>query len=164
MNHVTTLRPRISGSEAQQLFSRGGLSGRAQEAILGPFRSMAEMYVPFDVFRIAIQNGAARDVCLLGVDAASGSLDPYRFERIPDHAECIEVNTRNLLPRNISPEQSSATAEERVRRMIYSRGFGRVRRLEFSTELALPNLYVPYWIGFFGPDNNLRISVLDAVR
>src|SRR5438874_6446602 len=164
MSTITTLRPRITGCEAERLFSSGGLSGFAQRAILGHFRSMAEMYVPFDVFRIDIQNGTARDQCLLGVDAASGSLDPYRFEKIPDGAECIEVNTRNLLSRNISCEQSSATAEERVRRMVYTRGFGRVRRLEFNTELVLANLHIPYWVGFFGPDGRLQISVVDAVR
>ena len=164
MSTITILRPRISGSEAERLFSPGGLARLAQKAIRGPFRSMATMYVPFDVFRIVIQNGSARDECLLGVDAASGGLDPYRFEEIPGGADCVSVNTRNLLARNMSHEQSSAIAEERVRRMVYTRGFGRVRRLEFQTRLVLPDLYIPYWVGFFGPDNNLRVSVLDAVR
>src|SRR5205823_1644648 len=52
----------------------------------------------------------------------------------------------------------------KVRRLIFSTGFFRVRDLRLSAELIPGEIYVPYWVGFCGRGMLARFSVLDAVR
>jgi len=60
--------------------------------------------------------------------------------------------------------QAAEVAISRVRRLLYSRGFFRMRDLHL-TATALPgDVHVPYWVGFRGRGQNANFSVLDAVR
>jgi hypothetical protein len=164
METIRSLRPNVSLQEARQRLSTDGLRGALRKLRLGPRRSLAQIYIPFDSFRIEINRGSAVENGFLMVDAVAGILDPYYLEQLPSAADCIAVRTRNLLPRILSPELSQQNAEQRIRRLIFQQGFFRLRTLEIKAELQPTLIYVPYWVGFFGPDLQVRMVVIDAVR
>ena len=52
----------------------------------------------------------------------------------------------------------------KVRRLVFSTGFFRVRDLRISADLIPGEIYVPYWVGFRGRGMSAQFTVLDAVR
>jgi hypothetical protein len=164
METINSLKPKVSLEAARRRFSADGVRGLFRQLRLGRLRSLAQVYIPFDSFRVRIERDGTVETALMALDAVTGTLDPYAFEHLPGEADCVAVRTRNLLPRILPPEPSRKNAEERVRRLLYLRGFFRIRTLEITAELQPLSIYVPYWVGFFGADSQLRTAVIDAVR
>lgn len=131
---------------------------------LGPLRSIADAYVPFQLFAVHIRNGPRQQKRLLAVDEYAGALDPYGFDAIPKPADLSQVETRNALPVRLDETQARSTVVERTRRQLYSEGFFKIRGLAISAEPVGLEFHVPYWIGFFGSGERAHLVVLDAVR
>ena len=164
MASIRSLRANVTRKEALEQFSPTGPSGILQDALFGPLRSVADFYVPFRIFEVEITNGGKRESTIFGLDAVTGSLDLYRFECPPDPAQLIEIETRNYAPPELDSAQASGLVSEKVRRVIFTRGFFRMRNLRIvSTPLAV-ELSIPYWVGFRGREERARITVIDAVR
>jgi hypothetical protein len=163
LTHIRTLKPNVTREEAIRHFSVG-VANWATEWTRGPLRSLAELYIPYQVFQVRIRSAGREQNQTFAMDAVRGVLDLYQMPALSSDSEFLNTQTRNLLPVGLD----KATAEEKligkVRRMIFTRGFFRVRNLEIEA-IPLPGeICVPYWVGFRGSRDAVQLSVLDAVR
>jgi hypothetical protein len=163
MPTIHTLRPNVSREEAILHFS-GGLPGWLRRTTLGPLRLLADVYIPFHLFRIDISNRGRAETRFLGVEAVTGSLDPYQFERIPDSAAAVLIDTHNSLEPRLNEKRAAQLSIEKTRRLLFDRGFFRMRDLQITATYTSETLYVPYWVGFHGSSSRARLSVIDAIR
>jgi len=160
---IHSLRPNVTREEAIEKF-RGGVAGLLHRLGAGALRSVAEVYLPFQLYEVEIVNGPRRERSWLALDAVNGSLDLYRFERPPVGADLVAVETRNRPPAALGEDRASALREHKLRRQVFQAGFFRVRGLRFQAERIPLDLHVPYWIGFYAAGSGIRLRVLDAVR
>src|SRR2546428_25330 len=149
MPRIRSLRPNVSRDAAVEEFSRGAFNSM-RALVFGPLRSVADFYIPFQLFQVEISNRGKIDQRVFGLDAVSGSLDLYHFEQLPGPAEVVFLETRNCVPANPDEQRSQEMLLGKVRRLIFSTGFFRVRDLRLSAELIPGEIYVPYWVGFCG--------------
>jgi hypothetical protein len=163
MPTIHTLRPNVTREEAIQHFSYG-LPGWLRRTALGPLRLLADVYIPFHLFRIDISNSGRAETQILGVEAVTGSLDPYQFERIPDSATVVLIDTHNSLAPRLNEKQAAQLSIDKTRRVLFSRGFFRMRNLNITATWISEILYIPYWVGFQGSNSRVRLSVIDAIR
>jgi hypothetical protein len=164
MEAVDILRPNVSLKEARELLTTDGFRGWLRYLRLGHFRWLAHVYVPFDVFSLEIFRNGMVETGAIALDAVNGTLDPYSFEHPPTDTDCITLETRNALPRVMLAPASQKNAEQHVRRLLYQRGFFRISNLEIKATRLPLGIYVPYWVGFYGCDSEVRLEVVDAVR
>lgn len=164
MATIRSLKPNVTREEAIEQLSPGGLRGLLGYLGNGPLRSVATVYVPFRLYRVEIVNGPRRQSLLLAVDAVCGWLDPYRFDKLPDESEQIEIDTRNRPEAVLDVSRGVEALTQKVRRLVYSSGFFSIRDLSICPQFIPLDLHVPYWVGFFGREGHARLAVLDAVR
>lgn len=76
----------------------------------------------------------------------------------------MQVETRNYLMAELPGVRDGELLKEKLRRMIFRRGFFRLR--DFSIEVAPVGreIHIPYGVGFRGRGARPHLSVLDAVR
>ena len=163
MPRIRSLRPNVTREDAIAQFSRGPLATVRRWA-LGPLQSVADFYIPFRLFQVEITNAGRSELRIVGLDVIAGSLDLYSFDQIPDSSQVMTVDTRNCPEVRLDDSAASALVIERVRRILFSRGFFRMRNPTIRTLPTNQDLYVPYWVGFYGSGNQARLSVMDAVR
>jgi hypothetical protein len=141
----------------------------------GPLRRVAPLYVPFRAYAVNIRNGHRDDTQFFAVDAVTGALDLYRFSELPTPDDLVVVETRNRVAPALDDAATRDRVTEKVRRALYQTGFFRLRSLHIDPHaVALPDIHVPYWVGFFarsggpGPPAGARdrvgLAVIDAVR
>jgi hypothetical protein len=165
MTRVHSLRPNVSRADAAALLKQRGVSGLLTRIARGPLRRLAPLYVPFRVYAVTIRNGHREDVQFFAVDAVTGALDLYRFSELPERDELLIVETRNCMDAALDETDTRQGVIDKVRRVLYQTGFFRLRSLSIDAQLApLPDVYVPYWVGFFGGRERARLAVVDAVR
>ena len=161
---VRALRPRIDRDEAVEAFTRG-LGGAMRRVALGPVRSVADVYVPFHLFRVAVARPAGDERMVLGIDAVTATLDLYRFDDPPQSRDVIHVHTRNHVTATVSPTAAHDAIVARLRRIIYQRaGFFAGGRCHLDVRAIDDEISVPYWVGFFGRRDEASIVVMDGVR
>src|SRR5438094_8634128 len=97
MPRIRSLRPNVSRDAAVEEFSSGAFNSM-RALVFGPLRSVADFYIPFQLFQVEISNRGKIDQRVFGLDAVSGSLDRYDFEQWPGPAEVVLLETRNCLP------------------------------------------------------------------
>jgi len=164
MQPIRTLRPRVTREQAVAAF-RGGFAGAARRVALGPLRSVADVYVPFRLYRVTLQHAAHRQLLIVGLDAAAGILDLYAFDRVPDGSDVVEVETGNRLDAGLSTASAQDVLTTRVKRIAYERvGFLAAGRVNLEIDPLDALLHVPYWTGFFGRGDAASLVVMDAVR
>jgi hypothetical protein len=161
MPRIRSLRPNVTREEALEQFTKGiaGILG-----LLGPVRSVADFYIPFSLFQVTISNAGKQETQILGLDSVSGSLDLYHFENIPDSSELLSLDTRNCPPARLDADRAREIVVDKVRRVLFQKGFFRMRDLQIEADPLPGELYVPYWVAFRGRGATAHISVLDAVR
>jgi hypothetical protein len=164
MPTIRSVKPNVTREEAIQQFSGRGLSGVLRRVALGRLHSVAELYIPFRLFRVRITNGGVSEQKLVALDAVSGSMDLFQFDHIPDGAEMISIETRNCPAAVVSDSVLTERVVAKLRRVLYSRGFFKMRDLQLDALPLSDELHIPYWIGFRGSDGHVGISVIDAVR
>jgi len=163
MARIRSLKFNVTREEATQQFSSGVLNG-LREVAFGPLRSVADFYIPFQLFQIEILNSGKRDQRIFGLDAVNGSLDLYHFEQLPGEREVIYLETRNCSEPLLDEAQAKEIVIAKVQRLLFSTGFFRVRDLHISAQPVAGEIYVPYWVGFRGRGPRVRFAVMDAVR
>ena len=161
---IHSLKPSVTPEEARKKFSPGGLPGLARGLFIGPLRSMAEVYVPFRLYQVEIQNGAHRQVQLFGLEAVCGALDLYSFDGLPGPSELVEVKTANRPEPKLAESRAQEILLDKVRRVTFRTGFFRLSHLSIRATPIPSDLHMPYWLGFFGEGERARIAVIDAVR
>jgi hypothetical protein len=131
----------------------------------GPLRRVAPLYVPFRAYAVTIRNGQRDDTQFFAVDAVTGALDLYQFSELPRPDDLVVVETRNRVAPALDDAATRDRVTEKVRRALYQTGFFRLRALRIDPHaVALPDIHVPYWVGFFGARDRAGLVVIDAVR
>jgi hypothetical protein len=161
---IRTLKPNVTQEEAVRTFSAPGLSALYWRMRGGPLQKIAGAYVPFRLYRVRYELGRAPQTRLFALDAVDGSLDLFEFPRIPGEQELLSVDGRNRLTPALSDERALELLREKVLRIIFQQGFFKLRepRLDVSREIC--EMYLPYWLGFYGSQEAVRCRVMDAVR
>ena len=161
---IYSLQREMSYAQAlSRLCPSGPLSG-LRRWINGRLRGIAEIYLPYRLYRVTIDDRRLQSVRHYAVDATAGTLDPYEFASPPSSHTLLEVETRNLLPARLDEIQTRGLVTEKVRRLLYSRGFFRIVNPNIRAEVIESEFYIPYWAGFYGDEDNLSLVVLNAVR
>ncbi len=161
-NAILSIRPNVRREEAERLLAPASLFGLLRRLNMGRLRALAEVYLPFHVHEVAITNRGRKQTRFFAVDAVSGNLDLYGFDGQPEDA--ISVETRNRLPAQLSRQRSRQIVVEKVRRAVFQNGFFRLHKVSICAALAAREIHVPYWVGFFGSEEDMKLVAIDAVR
>ena len=164
MTQIRSLKPNVTREQAIAQLASTGFARYFRNGLFGPLRSVAEFYVPFRLFRTRILNRGVIDDKLVALDAVSGTLDLFQFDHLPDATETVHVETRNCASPDLEVSRASDLLISKLRRVLYSGGFFRVRDLSITATPIDEELFIPYWLGFRGVGNQARVSVIDAVR
>ncbi len=136
-----------------------GLAGLPGQLLRGPLCKVAFVEVPYRVFAIEATNGVRP---LLAFDLFTGTLDAYTLDSSTEFEESPATD-RNHLPVRLDAERALKSARERYQRIRFQEGFFKSGTKSASLA-ALADLYVPYWVGFFGRERRLSLRVLNAAR
>lgn len=161
MPRIRSLRSNVTREQAEEHFSRTGPIAIMKGLVSGPVRSVAEIYIPFRLFRVEIIEPARTQSQFLAVDVVKGNLDLYQFDQAP---EAIVLETRNCPPSVIDEERAHQLVIEKFRRVVFSQGFFRLRSPEFAATPLPGEIHVPYWVAFRGQGAFAHLEVIDAVR
>ena len=161
---IRSLRPNVTRDEALRAFAAPGLARLLWKLRCGRLRRIAEAYIPFHLYRVRYRCGASVRSHIFALDAVDGSLDLFEFSAPPGDRDTMLVATRNRPAPRLSPGLAEQLLREKVLRLIFQQGFFKVRALQLEIERLPDEIYLPYWLGFYGSSRNLRCRVMDAVR
>ena len=160
---IRALKPNVTQEEALRAFSAAGFSALYWRVRSGPLRRIADVYVPYSLYRVNYNMGRTAHSSLFAIDAVNGSLDLFTFPRIPDAKDLVSIQTRNRVAPSLQQPAAEAVLRQKVLRLIFQQGFFKVRDLQLEIAPLPLELYVPYWLGFYG-NATARCRVLNAVR
>ena len=160
---IETLKSNVSQSDALRKFSSPGPASILRNLRLGPLQRIAEVYVPFHLYRVDYDLGREHQARLFAIDAVEGSLDLFEFPAIPQQGELIQLETRNALPVTLHDDASQKLLREKALRLIFQQGFFKLRDANVTTTRIRIDLHRAYWLAFYGNDT-ARCRVLDATR
>jgi hypothetical protein len=161
--HIRSLKANVTREEAIRHFTNGVLNG-AVELIRGPVRSLAEFYIPYRIFQVRIRSGGREQTQTFAMDAVRGVLDLYRLPSLTEDDQLLTLQTRNVLPAELNAAQAEERLIAKVRRMVFTQGFFRVRDLKIEATPVSGEICVPYWVCFRGSGDRAHLAILDAVR
>lgn len=153
---IRSLQSVVEREQALSKFSRRWMSGK----LLG----VADIYIPYRLYKVNLEDRRVRTARLLAIDAVSGNLDPFEFSETPLQNRCTDMETRNYLPAQLSEPETHAAALAKFRRLLFSAGFFRLAKPVISVELVESAFFFPYWAGFYGQEQSVRVLMLDAIR
>lgn len=161
--NISSLRSSTSREQALRQLMPADQRGLFRTWLNGKLLGLADVYIPYRLYKITIEDRRLQCLRYYAVDAVTGTLDPYEFAAPPPNAMFAEVTTRNCHPVQLDEAETRQLAVQRVRRSVFSRGLFRVSYPVFVAELLRSDFYIPYWLGFYG-ERNLKVVVLNAVR
>jgi len=161
---IRSLNPNVTREQAILQFSSTGIPRLFRNVAYGRLRSVAELYVPFRLYQVQIMNRGKTEERLIALDAISGTLDPFQFDHIPTDAEMVSTESRNCPRAHLEDAFIAELLIAKLRRLLYSRGFFRMRDLRITATPLAQELHIPYWLGFRGSNGHARVAVIDAVR
>ena len=164
MKSIRSLRPNVTREEALRTFTAPGPASFLWKLRRGPLQRIAEAYIPFHLYRVRYHMGGSVRTHLFALDAVDGSMDLFEFSAPPVQGETLLVTTRNHPMPRLSPFHAEQLVREKVLRLIFQQGFFKVRAVQLEIEKLPDEIYLPYWLGFYGRRENLRCRVMDAVR
>jgi len=161
---IRSLRPNVTREEAIQAFTATGPASLYWKLRIGSLQRIADAYIPFRIYRVHYSAGGGRHTDHFALDAVDGSLDLFEFAKPPGDAETFTLATRNHPPPLLTEALSENLLRDKVLRLIFQRGFFKVRDVQLETEQLPGEIHLPYWLGFYGTPQDLRCRVMDAVR
>lgn len=161
---IHTLRPNVSQKEAVQAFSARGVFSLYWQMRSGPLQRIADVYVPFWIYRVQYSLGKAPHERLFAMDAVDGLLDLFEFPSIPRQEELLAIETRNCLSPSLTERRAEELLREKVWRVIFQQSFFKIREPKLEIARETVELHLPYWLGLYGGKNGVRCRVMDAVR
>lgn len=161
---IRSLKPNVTQDEALRTFRATGLSSLLWRMRTGPLQKIAEAYVPFRLYRVRYAMNREKVQRIFAMDAVDGSLDLFEFRTMPEDGQFMGVETRNCLPGSLSEEKARQILRDKVLRIVFQQGFFKLRDASLEIEELSVEIYLPYWLGFYGASNSLRCRVMDAVR
>jgi hypothetical protein len=160
---IQSLQRNVNYEEALRKLGSGPLS-RLRRWISGPLRGIAEIYIPYRLYAVTVDDRHLQSVLHYAVDTAVGTLDPYEFDTPPEPNSWIKLETGNFHPVRLDKTRTEKLVIEKVRRLLYSRGFFRLANPSITAGLIEPEFHIPYWAGFYGEEQNIRVTVLNAAH
>jgi hypothetical protein len=161
---IRSLKPNVTQDEALRTLRATGLSSLLWRMRTGPLQRIANVYVPFQLYRVRYTLNREKVQRILAMDAVDGSLDLFEFRRAPVDAELLDVQTRNFLPSSLTDEAARQTLRDKALRIVFQQGFFKMREASLEIEALAGEIHLPYWLGFYGPSDALRCRAMDAVR
>jgi hypothetical protein len=164
---ILSVRPNVSREDALCILGSQNVATMFWRLRKGGLQKVAEAYVPYRFFRVQMTGRSTSLTHVYAIDSVYGSLDPYEFESIPDPQSLMHVETRNCMATSLSEEQTEGLLREKVLRMIFQRGFFKIRTPDLKVESLATEIHLPYWLGFYGRggiNGPLRCRIIDAVR
>ena|ERR1700730_725179 len=161
--YIQTLKPNVTQQEAMRTFSSAGPSSLYWRLRSGPLRRIADVYVPYWLYRVRYNMGRAAHSTLFAIDAVNGSLDLFTFPRMPGATDLVSIYTRNCVAPSLQQSAADGLLRQKVLRVIFQQGFFKVRDLNLEITPEPLDLHIPYWLGFYG-HAAARCRVLNAVR
>jgi len=161
---IRTLKPNVTQKEAVRAFTAPGFSALYWRLRIGHLQKIADAYVPFWLYRVRYELGRTPHTRLFALDAVDGSLDLFEFPRIPEQRELVSVDSRNRMAPSLPEERAEEILREKVLRIVFQQGFFKLREARLDITREPGEIYLPYWLGFYGGSGLVRCRVLDAVR
>jgi len=161
---IRSLKPNVTQDEALQAFRATGLLSLLRRMRTGPLQRIADVYVPFQLYRVRYALNKEKVQRILAMDAVDGSLDLFEFRTAPADAELIEVQTRNFLASSLTDEAARQILRDKALRIVFQQGFFKMREASLEIEALSSEIHHPYWLGFYGAGDALRCRAMDAVR
>ncbi len=161
---IRSLRRNVTREQAIEAFTASGIASVYWKLRIGSLQRIADAYIPFRIYKVRYSAGGGRHMHHFALDAVDGSLDLFEFAKPPSEAETIAVKTRNHPPPALTEALSESLLRDKVLRLIFQRGFFKVRDVQLETEQLPGEIHLPYWLGFYGTSEDLRCRVMDAVR
>jgi hypothetical protein len=158
---IHALKPNVTQEEALRVFSSAGVSALYWRMRSGPLRRIADVYVPYYLYRVKYTGAPAR---LFAIDAVDGSLDLFEFPRIPGEPELQALDGRNLLQAALTEKRGAELLRDKVLRIIFQQGFFKIRAAHLEITPVRCEMHLPYWLGFHERDGLVHCRVMDAVR
>lgn len=159
--YIRVLKPNVSQEEALRAFSAAGFSSLYWRIRSGSLCRLADVYVPYFLFRVKCGNARPH---LFAMDAVDGSLDLFEFPRVPGEGEFQTTHDHNRLKPALGQEQAANLLRDKALRIIFQQGFFRLRSAHLEMSFVPCELHLPYWLGFYGRESSVRCRVMDAVR
>jgi hypothetical protein len=161
---IRCLRANVTREEAVRIFRAPGPSRLYWKWRGGRLERIADVYVPFHLYRVRYQAAGGARAHLFGMDAVDGSLDLFEFPEPPGEGETVVITTRNHPASLLTERRGEELLREKVLRLIFQQGFFKVLCPRIDLVRLPGEIYVPYWLGFYGTGENLRCRAMDAVR
>jgi hypothetical protein len=160
---ISVLRPNVTREEALRAFSTMGVSALYWRARRGPLRRIAEMYVPYRLYRVKYRRRNGVRSKLFGMDAVNGSLDLFVFPQPPTENEMVAIRTRNHLAASLDGSHLEKMLREKVLRAIFQQGFFKVSDVQLEIHAQAIEFHIPYWLALYG-NGRAHCRVMDAIR
>src|SRR5262249_23674506 len=90
-------------------------------------------------------------------------LDLFEFPAVPKQIDLVQLETKNVLPTNLTDDAAENLLREKVLRVVFQQGFFKLRDASLTIERIPLDLHLPYWLAFHRT-NSVRCRVLDATR
>jgi hypothetical protein len=161
---INTLKPNVTQEEAVRAFQSGSLSSFYWRLRCGPLKRIADVYVPFWLYRVRYGMNGALNTRIFAMDAVHGALDLFEFPRIPGEKQLLSIETRNCLAPRLQAQAAEELLRTKVLRILFQQGFFKLRALNVDIERAPLELHLPYWLAFYGSSGRAQVRVMDAVR
>src|SRR5580698_11596608 len=161
---IQSLKPNVTQEEALRFFRTGVFRAAYWRIRSGPLQRIADAYVPFWMYKVRYEIGRARKTRFFALDAVHGALDLFEFPRVPAENELVTIETRNQLLPGLQPDAAEELLRMKVLRVLFQQGFFKLRALKVDIEHMRVELYLPYWLAFYGSNETAKCRVMDAVR
>jgi len=161
---IPILRPNVTRDDALREFSAKGPTRLYWLLRGGSLQRIADVYVPFGFYRARYEMNRTVEDRIFALDAVNGSLDLFSFPHIPSASELGSVVTRNFLTPALSDTEAAGIVHEKVLRAVFLQGFFKLRGSHVEVCREAGEIYMPYWLGFYGGRGAVRCRVMDAVR
>jgi hypothetical protein len=163
MGSISSLKRNVSKEDAVRQFTSPGFGTLYWRICNGPLQRIAEVYVPFFLYRVRYDIGGATRTRVFAIDAVYGSLDLFEFPRVPEERQLCTVETRNHLRSSLSPARAEELLRDKVMRVVFQQGFFKVRKPNVELARQSIDVHLPYWLALYGTEV-VRCRVMDAVR
>jgi len=158
------LRANVTRDELIRAFTASGPASWFWRLRRGPLQRIAAVYLPYRLYRVRYPISGARRTQLFAIDAVNGSLDLFEFFTPPCEETLLTQSTRNAPMPALTEAKSEELLREKVLRVIFQQGFFKLCAAQLEIERLPDEIYLPYWLGFYGSGDNLHCRVMDAVR
>jgi hypothetical protein len=161
---IRSLKSNVSQGDVIRTFSSRGFSNRLWQIRNGSLQRIASAYVPYWLYQARFAAGKAAQTRLFALDAVEGSLDLFEFPRLPYAHEIVSIETRNFLQPSLTEACAEELLREKILHLIFQQGFFRLRERILDIAREPVELYLPYWLGFYGKRGTVHCRVMDGVR